>query len=137
MSAPAASPHGWVLQVYCGALQLLNRAMHKPYLADLAHAAFWSVALGLGGPVLAVLVWVVLGLDWLRGLLTEPWPAVLTPGLLDEADQQRYGAVLITGCDRGFGRDLSLSLARKGWKVGEPSSHQRASEEQGEAGHGG
>jgi hypothetical protein len=83
----------------------LNDVLHLPVVEDLAWYVYWG-AFTLVTPVLA--------LPSLAGMLVyDVWQGALVP----ELEEARGRAVLITGCDTGFGHDLALELYRKGWKV--------------------
>lgn len=82
----------------------LNNLLHVPVLEDFAWHLFWFYHLCLG-PVYAALSF----LGFLFNLLTGAF--------FFHAEEPKGRAVLITGCDTGFGHNLALELVKKGWKV--------------------
>jgi hypothetical protein len=83
-----------------------NNFLHLPVVEDLVWYNWWGLGLLLG-PLHSLWIFLMFVLDvctgalWRRQILEEP--------------QGR--AVLVTGCDSGFGRDIALELASRGWKV--------------------
>lgn len=87
------------------AVQGLNTLVHMPYIWDISHALFWTQQLLLA-PLLVLGVWALFVYDLVTGTMHQ---AVGPP--------DGRGAVLVTGCDSGFGRTLAVELAKLGWKV--------------------
>jgi hypothetical protein len=88
-----------------GALQGLNNLLHLPVVYELAWYLYYTSALLLS-PLLAPFM--------LLGLLYD----IITLRLFSFRMLAPAGrAVLVTGCDSGFGLALAKALAGKGWKV--------------------
>lgn len=98
-----------------------NDITHRPYIYELTHAIEWTVNLALA-PLLIVGLWVKLFCE----LFT-------TAGWFPE-DPKGRGAILVTGCDTGFGRRLVVDLAARGWKVSHTLAGPQRSCMGGEAG---
>jgi len=96
-SAAAAAPQ----QPPRSLLSKVNDFLHRDYITDVAFYGFWlGFWLLMPLPVFwGTLAWAVYDLCALRGY------------------RQPCGPVLVTGCEGGFGRDLVLRLAEKGWTV--------------------
>jgi len=82
-----------------------NDFVHIPVVEDLCWYFFWIAQLLLG-PLYAVGLFGLLICDLCRGALRPP-----------RFEQPQRRAVLITGCDTGFGRELALVLYERGWRV--------------------
>lgn len=79
----------------------LNDFFHRDYVTDVVFYCFW---LGF---------WLLMPtIIFLGTLALAVYDLVTVKGY-----RQPCGPVLITGCDMGFGKDLALALAGKGWKV--------------------
>lgn len=76
---------------------------HTP--AQISWFLFWSTQLLLGPYYFFVfaLLWVIDGLAFGR------W--------LPRYNEPLGRSILVTGCDTGFGHDLAIELAAKGWRV--------------------
>jgi len=82
----------------------LNDFLHRDYVTDVAFYGFW---LGF---------WLLMPTTIFLGTLAlAAYDLVTMKGY-----RQPCGPVLITGCDMGFGKDLALALAAKGWTVRMP-----------------
>jgi hypothetical protein len=79
----------------------LNDFLHRDFVTDVAFYGFW---LGF---------WLLMPTTIFLGTLALAAYDIVTM----KGYRQPCGPVLITGCDMGFGKDLALALAAKGWKV--------------------
>jgi NAD(P)-dependent dehydrogenase (short-subunit alcohol dehydrogenase family) len=100
-------------------LQRLNALLHREPLASIAHSLYWSLVLLLATPVIVVILHVqgiVNLLVWSMGWTGD--------GYYDPRRRQQEGsppntelAVIITGCDSGFGKEFALWADRAGYTV--------------------
>ena len=79
----------------------LNNFLHQDYVTDVAFYGFWLV------------FWLLMPTTIFLGTLALAAYDLITI----KGYRQPCGPVLITGCDTGFGKELALTLAVKGWKV--------------------
>ena len=96
------------------ALQRMNAALHCEPVASLFHAFYWCVVLIVGTPV-AIAVLSVRALVRVIG-----WFVVGNrKGACDpnHPEQTSEMALVITGCDGGFGRELALAAVDAGYVV--------------------
>ena len=102
------------------ALQKINAALHREPVATIAYGCFWCVALIVGTPT-AITVLLIRMLYRLgsRRLQQRRRPHDNDRTACDPAAAAaRYEmAVVITGCDSGFGREFALSAADAGYTV--------------------
>lgn len=96
------------------ALQGINAALHREPVSSLFHAFYWCLVLIVGTPV-AIAVLLVRALARVIGWLAFG----SSKGACDpkRPDQKSEMAVVITGCDGGFGRELALSAVDAGYVV--------------------
>ena len=87
-------------------LNLLNWLVQLPVIAPLIQAVYWAVLCVLA-PLLAPLVM----LNGLREAVSDA--LAQEPDL----DSRARLAVVVTGCDTGFGRALAIELAQRGYVV--------------------
>jgi hypothetical protein len=95
-----------IRKVYGKVMNAGNDLLHTPVLEELMWYVYWA-----GLIVLSPLYLVGLVLLFLYDLYS---------GFIFDAlrfEDAKGRAVLITGCDTGFGHDLALTLYEKGWKV--------------------
>ena len=99
---PPSPPSAW--------LQSLNTFLQVPTIAAIASGLYWSAVALLAG-ILAPVV----ALHGVGATAAE----VLRDADASEPDESERAdlAVVITGCDSGFGRGLALHLAHKGYTV--------------------
>lgn len=104
-TAPSASA-GEPRKSLCTALlKKINAITELPFVYEVTWILFWMY-LGFTGPYWAVMLfcwWVI------EGLTGKWWPRYNKP--------QPGEAILITGCDSGFGQASALRLAGAGWIV--------------------
>ena len=112
-SSSTASPPG-------PALQSINAALHREPLASIFHAYFWCLFLVCWTPVAIIALQVRAAIRLVFWLL-----AAAAGGHRGRAawcdphrsNQQYDMAVVITGCDCGFGKELALWAAAAGYIV--------------------
>ena len=85
-------------------LTALNDLVHRPVWEDLFYTLYWALHCLLG-PLYAISLLVLLARDAMVGMLVP------------QLEDARGRAVLITGCDSGFGHELALNLYELGWTV--------------------
>lgn len=100
------------------AMQAVNAWLHREPWSSIADSLYWGVVLLFGAPMVGILV-----------LLRLVWVATATAGRLVRGRRQGTSpasaesvtdpqpAVVLTGCDTGFGRDLAARLASDGFVV--------------------
>jgi NAD(P)-dependent dehydrogenase (short-subunit alcohol dehydrogenase family) len=93
------SPPGYVLNT-------INAVLHKPIVAPLLLAIYWCLTC-----LLAVALTPLVFLD---GLLKAWSDAIATELAVEDRSAM---AVIVTGCDTGFGRALAIDLAERGLTV--------------------
>jgi hypothetical protein len=99
--AAAASPPGPVGQS-------INRILHVEPLATFLNGIYWIVVLSVAVPVS---VWVLV-VRILYLLVQRPRYVVFIPPHEEEDDEEKIEyAVVITGCDSGFGHELAVRTA--------------------------
>ena len=106
-------------------LQHINAALHREPAATLAYGFYWSLVLAVGTP-LAILFLLLRTLFRLLHLLfwynIRLWPSTVHASS-SACDPTTAGgseyemAVVITGCDSGFGKELALWAADAGYTV--------------------
>mmetsp|Transcript_784 Transcript_784/g.1410 ORF Transcript_784/g.1410 Transcript_784/m.1410 type:complete len:221 (+) Transcript_784:253-915(+) len=100
--------------------QLLNKLLHRPPLSFLSYGIFWSFFLIVLSPLAGAVLTLITAYKTVRYIILLPFG--LEDGEKIKAVASSEGdaielAVLITGCDSGFGYDLALGLASKGFVV--------------------
>ena len=104
------------------ALQNLNRLLHTPPLSIAVRGLFWSTALVAVAPLMGCALFVLTAIECARHAALLPFGTAggtrLRPGEEEEdAGGGAEYAVVITGCDSGFGRDVAVELGRRGFAV--------------------
>jgi NAD(P)-dependent dehydrogenase (short-subunit alcohol dehydrogenase family) len=100
-AAAACSPPGPVLQA-------INRILHRRPVATIVHGLYWTVVLSVAVPVS---LWVlVLRTVFLLVMRRPRYVAALEEQAPGEEVPSEY-AVVITGCDSGFGHELAVRAA--------------------------
>jgi short chain dehydrogenase len=102
-------------------MQTMNSALHSEPLASLVYGLYWSLVWILSFPVVLSVLW---GRTIGRILVALLWPEAATAydpskkgKQKDDSEKQQELAVVITGCDTGFGRELALRAADQGYIV--------------------
>jgi hypothetical protein len=99
-AAAACSPPGPVLQS-------INRILHCPPVATIVHGLHWAVVLSVAVPVS---LWVLVLRTVFRLIMRRPrYVAALEEQAPGEVPSEY--AVVITGCDSGFGHELAVRAA--------------------------
>jgi NAD(P)-dependent dehydrogenase (short-subunit alcohol dehydrogenase family) len=109
------SPPGYVLNT-------INAVLHKPIVAPLLLAIYWCLTC-----LLAVALTPLVFLD---GLLKAWSDAIATELAVEDRSAM---AVIVTGCDTGFGRALAIDLAERGLTVFACCLNHGAAENMGKA----
>ncbi|KAG7354053.1 short-chain dehydrogenase/reductase family protein [Nitzschia inconspicua] len=105
--------------------QQLNAWLHKPPVDVIAHGIYWCVVLMFGAPFLGMAalwisifqatVWCIQTyytyFSWGRTVLGQ------AQAISESSGEPVELAIVVTGCDTGFGKDLALQLAEKGFVV--------------------
>jgi hypothetical protein len=102
-------------------MQTMNSALHSEPLASLVYGLYWSLVWILSFPVVLSVLW---GRTIGRILVALLWPEAATAydpskkgKQQDDPEKRQELAVVITGCDTGFGRELALRAADQGYIV--------------------
>ena len=94
-------------------LQSINARLHREPLATIAYTAYWSGLLVLATPVCVVtLLARAASKIWKSLTATHEWHYYEPT-----KDSNTQLAVFITGCDTGFGKEIALVAASKGFFV--------------------
>ncbi|GKY97041.1 hypothetical protein MPSEU_000662700 [Mayamaea pseudoterrestris] len=101
-------------------LQSVNARLHCEPLATISYAIYWSFALFLATPICVVVllvrgIWKLLHYTSYRANSIYYDPSSYNVGAT--ARQSYELAVFITGCDTGFGKEVALLAASKGFIV--------------------
>ena len=104
--------HSWT-PWFAVPLHLFNNLVHVRPISYVFDAVFWCLFLLVAGPVAAV------GLILLTAFRIVKWFVRLFGiGIIaPKKTPEKQLAVVVTGCDTGFGRDLSMQLMREGFVV--------------------
>lgn len=96
-------------------MQSINASLHEPSKSDLAHCGFWCVVLGFLAPLVAL---VYVPIQLLNQLLR--WTVFYHNDMYYDKKNLRRNhsdlgemAIVITGCDSGFGKELALYSAHE------------------------
>ena len=96
-------------------LQYVNALLHQEPLASVAHAVYWIFVLTVVTPVATIFLCVqavVAPLVWVLGLTGQD---AYNPKKNNSLNKEL--AVVITGCDTGFGKELALLASNAGFVV--------------------
>lgn len=99
-------------------MEAFNSLLHTEPISTMANATVWSVMLGLGAPIgVAYLQLRSVWKFWQRYVLG--WKIRNMPRLCNGSSREvkQLMAVVITGCDTGFGRMLAERAAAQGFVV--------------------
>jgi short chain dehydrogenase len=96
-------------------LQKLNALLHREPIASIAYSIFWTWILVAVAPVVAIIALPILGIYRLMAWYRDWWG-------VNDFDPARHSdskelAIVITGCDSGFGKELTLWAADAGFFV--------------------
>jgi NAD(P)-dependent dehydrogenase (short-subunit alcohol dehydrogenase family) len=96
-------------------LQKLNALLHREPYTSIAYSIFWTWILVAVAPVVAIIVLPILGVYRLIAWHRDWWG-------VEDFDPARHSestelAIVITGCDSGFGKELALWSAEAGFFV--------------------
>ena len=92
-------------------LQRINALLHHEPYSFLAYGAYWSLVLLVGAPLSgALLIWITL-YKFFRYYVMNTVP--IEPRMQPEKEL----AVVVTGCDTGFGKELVFRLVAEGFVV--------------------
>ncbi len=95
-------------------LQKINSLIHQEPFGSILYCVYWSVVIGVCSPIAILL----LQLRLLFRLLVWVLESVRKYSACDPKQHPtRELAVVITGCDTGFGRDVALQAAEVGYIV--------------------
>jgi short chain dehydrogenase len=95
-------------------LQSVNASLHEAPTSDLAHACYWWIVLGFLAPLLTLLY---IPFQFLNQLLR--WAVFQSDDVYYDCNHQGGHhdigemAIVITGCDSGFGKELALYAAHE------------------------
>lgn len=99
--------------------QYINKMLHTEPYSFIFHGLFWGTILTFACPMIG---WALLVLTLSKGVrILLNWD--MSNGMIDPKEEVSKGenrkefAVYITGCDTGFGKDLTFALASKGFVV--------------------
>jgi len=86
--------------------------MHKEQYATIAYSLSWAMLLSIGAPLAIIALILMLPLQLLKHYFYDR-PRQILPTQIDDKEL----AVVITGCDSGFGKELAFRLAGEGFHV--------------------
>jgi hypothetical protein len=95
-------------------IQKLNALLHQEPYATIAYAFYWSLVLTVGAPLVGI------GLLWMSvyELICQfCWNRRRIEPKKELQQSNKELAVVITGCDSGFGKELVFRLAAEGFVV--------------------
>lgn len=101
--------------------QQINKLLHVPPFSFLFYGSFWSFILLVASPVAGLVLIVMTLLKLARYVVLLPFGLAdgrrIRPNAVGKDGKKIEFAVLISGCDSGFGYDLTFELGRKGFVV--------------------
>jgi NAD(P)-dependent dehydrogenase (short-subunit alcohol dehydrogenase family) len=97
-------------------LQKLNALLHREPYASIAYSIFWTWILVAVVPAVAIIVLPILGIYRIMAWYKDWWGVnYFDPS--SHSDNSTELAIVITGCDSGFGKELALWAAEDGFFV--------------------
>lgn len=90
-------------------LQWLNGLLHQEPYSFLAYGLYWCIVLVFLAPLCGIVMLIQTTLQFVLYLLQ------VKPSVVDTKEYEL--AVVITGCDHGFGQDLAFALSKRGFVV--------------------
>lgn len=93
--------------------QYINKLLHTEPYSFIFHGIFWSTLLYFVFPIIGVIFLITsLSKTFLQYLFARK-----TKNVIDATKNNKELGVYITGCDTGFGKDLTFALVAKGYTV--------------------
>jgi hypothetical protein len=93
-------------------LQKLNALLHQEPYSSMAYCVYWSVVLLLGAPLAGISLLWMFGYELIRQYVWKR--RRIEP---NNHKKKMSLAVVITGCDTGFGKEMVFRLAAEGFVV--------------------
>ena len=90
-------------------MQQLNALLHQEPYATIAYCGSWAVLLSIGAPLAVIVLALMLPFQLIKHYYWDQ--------RIDMEDKGKELAVVITGCDSGFGKELAFRLAGEGFHV--------------------
>ena len=91
-------------------LQKLNAIIHREPYSTIAHGTYWSIVLLFGAPLVGISLLCISLYELLRYFF---W----NRRRIEPKSIEQELAVVITGCDSGFGKEMAFRLAAEGFIV--------------------
>lgn len=98
-------------------LQWINRFLHQDPVDKIAYAIYWCLFLAILSPVAILVLQVQVAIQLLVHLGNWNGRNACHPATKDSDNTAHRLAVVITGCDCGFGREIALKCADAGFVV--------------------
>lgn len=93
-------------------LQKINSLIHQEPLGSILYAVYWSVIIGVFSPIAILLLQLRLLYRFLTWIFTRR-----TAACDPQQHPTRELAIIVTGCDSGFGRNVAVRAADAGFIV--------------------
>jgi short chain dehydrogenase len=94
-------------------LQKVNALLHKEPIASIFYGLYWSTVFMIGLPFVVMFLQVQMVINVLSWLWTKDSKHNFHPNNKPEYDL----AIVVTGCDTGFGKDIAIHCADIGYTV--------------------
>lgn len=91
-------------------LQWINELFHQEPYSFLVYGVYWFIVLSFLSPIAGVFLMFQTGLQFV-------WYLAGFESVVDPRGDGKELAVMITGCDSGFGQQLAFALAKRGYIV--------------------